>query len=342
MEHDVIIVGAGPAGVSAARELKGRADVLVLERLSDGMFGRYHSVCGEGVSERMARRAGIDASHTVSTVGSISISFPGGAEVSVPVRGRIVDRPAMLSAMRSDCDAEFVRATVTSVREVDGSYVLSTTAGEFSCRYLIGADGAHSVVRRDIFGTCPRGVLPVVNTTVPGEGDGVLWFTVAERYGGFYAWRFPSKPGMVSVGFPKGCGGSDGVISKGARHLPFGGVPEAVSGNALLVGDAAGLANALCYGGIGAAMDSGRRAARAVASGRPGSYGRWYRGCIYRNPHFMDAHERFSRWTDEEIEDAMRPFLDGYSVPRGLWAMLRRPSAATVYMSVWMALKVGW
>lgn len=336
-----MVVGAGPAGVSAARALRG-GDVLVLERLSDGMFGRYHSVCGEGVSERMARRAGIGPEHTVAEADRISISFPGGAEVSVPVRGRIVDRPGMLAAMRAESGAEFLRATVRSVRRDGDGFVLDTTAGEVSCRYLIGADGAHSVVRRDLFGTSPRGMLPVVNTIAPGDGGGTLAFTVAGGYDGFYAWRFPSKPGTVSVGFPRGSGDPEGALSRGARHLPFGGVPEAVSGNALLVGDAAGLANALCYGGIGAAMVSGERAAAAVSRGDPGAYARWYRRCIFRDPHFMEAHERFRAWSDADIEDAMRPFRGGYSLARGLWAMLRRPSDAGVYMAVWMALRTAW
>ncbi len=343
MDCDVLIVGAGPAGVSAARGLAGSGlDVVVAERLSDQMMGRYHAVCGEAVSDRMLRRCRVDPSVQVARVGSIRIGTPGGVSLEVPVGGWIVDRPAMIGSIRGECDARFIRATVASVaRDGDG---FTARAGdlEIRCGYIIGADGAHSVVRRDLFGTSPRGMLPVVNTISPGDGGGVLDFTVSAEYGGFYAWRFPSKDGTVSVGFPKGFPEPDGTTVRGGRHLPFGGVPEAVSGNALLVGDAAGLANALCYGGIGAAMESGARAARAVRSGRPRSYGRWYRRCIYRDPRFMRAHEEFSGWSDGDIADAMEPFRNGYSLWNGLRAMVRRPRRAGVYMAVFIAFRYGW
>lgn len=185
-------------------------------------------------------------------------------------------------------------------------------------------------------------MLPVVNNIVKGDGGTTLAFTVGQALSGFYRWRFPSKSGTVSVGSPKGEAEPEGTISSGARHIPFGGVPEAVSGNAMIVGDASGLANALCYGGIGAAMLSGRKAAKAVMSGRPETYGRWYSRSIYTNPHFMKAHRQFSDWNDEDISTAMRPFRGGYSVGRGFMAILRHPKFANVYFATWIAFKVGW
>ena len=342
MEADVLIIGSGPAGVSAAHHLNGYPGrVVVLERLSDTMFPRYHSVCGEAVSDRMLRKAGIEPTAVVARADRIEISFPGGVTVRVPVEGNVVDRPEMLRSIREGCDAEFVRGTARAVRRDGERFVVDTTAVEIECRYLIGADGAHSVVRRDLFGSEPE-MLPVVNSTAPGDGGSSLSFTVSQSYKGFYAWRFPSKPGTVSVGSPKGGELPEGVISTGARHIPFGGVPRVVDGNAMIVGDASGLANALCYGGIGAAMLSGRKAAEAVMAGRPERYAKWYGRMILTDRHFMDAHRRFSEWSDEDIESAMRPFRNGYSVGRGFLAILRHPRFANVYFTTWIAFKVGW
>ena len=342
MEADVLIIGSGPAGVSAAHHLRGYPGrVVVLERLSDAMFPRYHSVCGEAVSDRMFRKAGIEPTAVVARVDRIEISFPGGASVRVPVEGNVVDRPEMLRSIREGCDAEFVRGTARSVRRDGDGFVVDTTSGEIRCRYLIGADGAHSVVRRDLFGSEPE-MLPVVNSIAPGDGGSSLSFTVSQSYNGFYAWRFPSKPGTVSVGSPKGGAFPEGVISTGARHIPFGGVPRVVDGNAMIVGDASGLANALCYGGIGAAILSGMKAAEAVIAGRLGRYAKWYKSTILTDRHFMDAHRRFSEWSDEDIESAMRPFRNGYSVGRGFLAILRHPRFANVYFATWIAFKVGW
>lgn len=342
METDVLIIGSGPAGASAAAALKGSGlDVVLLERLSDDAIPRYHSVCGEAVSDRMLRLNGIGREHRVRDVDGITISSSDGMSVTMPVKGAVIDRPSMLASLREECGARLVRGTALKI-EMDGEcFVAETTAGEIRCKYLIGADGAHSVVRRDIFGTSPAGMLPIVNTISPGE-QADLGFTVGEEYGGCYSWRFPSHDGYVSIGFPKGHQDPPGTVSRGARHLPFGGVPEAVSGNALLVGDAAALANALCYGGIGAAMLSGKKAAEAVIAGRPGRYGRWYSRCIYRNPHFMEARGIFAEWSDSDIADAMRPLGRTASVPKGFVAILRRPRNARIYIAIWLGFRYGW
>ena len=342
METDVLIIGSGPAGASAAYHLGGYPGrVTVLERLSPAMFGRYHSVCGEAVSDRMLRRAGISTGAVVSRVDRIRISYPGGASVEIPVEGSVVDRPAMLEELRSGSSAEFVRGTALSVRRSGEGFEVETTAGRIHCRFLIGADGAHSVVRRDLFGSRPE-MLPVVNSLVPGQGGPVLDFEVSSAHPGFYAWRFPSRDGLVSVGAPKGEPIRSGAVESGARHLPFGGVPETVSGNAVLVGDAAGLANALCYGGIGMGLLSGRKAAEAIADGRLGRYSGWCRRSLFTSPRFMEAHRRFSSWTDGDIQTAMRPFRSGYSVGKGLLAILRHPGYANVYFATWLAFRIGW
>ena len=57
-----------------------------------------------------------------------------------------------------------------------------------------------------------------------GEED-VLSFTVGGYGDGFYGWRFPSGPGRVSVGFPRGHTDPsevEGILDWGARDLPFG------------------------------------------------------------------------------------------------------------------------
>lgn len=343
MDADVLIVGAGPAGMSAARAFDGSGmHVVVIERMSDGAFSRYHSVCGEAVSDRMFEINGISSDHVMAEVDGIEIRLGDGPGIRIPNPGKVVDRSRMLLDMRDGCGASFIRGTVKSVRHEGRSFVAETTEGEIRCRYVIGADGAHSVVRRDLFGTDPVGSVPLVNTVCPGESGRYLEFVVGSQYEGVYAWRFPSKPGYVSVGFPKGFPVPDDAMSRGARVLPFGGVPDAVSGNAMLVGDAAGMANALCYGGIGVAMLSGRLAAEAVIRGKPGSYGRWCRRSIYSKQGFVRAREKFAGWSDEEILAAARPLSGRYSVMRGAYAMIRRPRYAGVYFAAWLALRYGW
>lgn len=333
--------------MSAAMRLSGSGlRVVVLERMEGERFDRYHSICGEAVSDRALRRAGWIPSSETARVDAIRISTVRGTSVDVPVRGRIIDRPAVLAEMRGLTDAEFVRGDVSSVSETEGGYEVSMSDGRtVRCRWLIGADGAHSAVRRCLFGTRPRGMMNIENCIAGGDGGSVLEFTVGETYRGCYAWRFPSKPGTVSVGFAVGTGSHrdvEGLASWGARALPFGPVPEAAKGRCILAGDAAGLPNPLCYGGIGAAMLSGRRAAEAVLKGDAGGYVRWVRRDRMFDPRFMDARAIFSEWTDDDIEDALAPLAGRFSPIRGLRAVLRRPEWTRVYIGVLLALRIGW
>ncbi len=345
MSFDVAVVGSGPAGMSAAMRLSGSGmRTVVIERLSDAMFPRYHSVCGEAVSEKMFERIGWRPSKVSAEAESIRISLPDGRGVDIPVSGVIVDRPSMLAEMRSQCDAEFVIGTVVRIEE-DGGYVLTLSDGtEIRSTWLIGADGAHSAVRREVFGEGIVDRIQVVNCVAEGDGGTVLEFAVGSGYGGGYGWRFPSAPGKVSIGFPKGWADprTMDVGSWGARDLPFGVVDEVVKGRCILAGDAACLANPLCYGGIGIAMLSGRHAADAVMKNDPKGYARWISRDRMFDRRFMDAHRMFSQWTDDEMADAMSPLMNHYSIPRGFYAILRRPRWARVYFAVFLAFRIGW
>lgn len=318
----------------------------MIERMEGDRYGRYHSTCGEAVSERLFRRLGWTPASKVAAVDAIRISAEGGASVDIPVEGRIVDRPAMLEEMGGLCDADRVSDAVASVSAEDGGFRLVLSGGgSLTCTWLIGADGAHSVVRRDVLGGAPRGMLSIENCIAEGDGGSVLSFEVAERFRGCYAWRFPSRPGTVSVGFAAGTGSHrdvDGLVSWGARSLPFGGVPVPADGRCILVGDAAALANPLCYGGIGAALLSGRRAAEAVLKGDAVGYLRWLRRDRMFDPRFMEARSIFASWTDEDIRDAIAPLSGRCTLSKGLRAMIRRPRWSRVYMGVFLAFRTGW
>ena len=269
----------------------------------------------------------------------------GDVSVDVPVRGAIVDRPAMLAEMRARCDAEFVRAGVESVRAEGEGYALRLRDGsEARCGWLIGADGSRSAVRRDIFREGPTNRRAIVNCIAAGSEE-ALTFRVGGPFAGGYAWRFPSKPGTVSVGFPVGDAmprDVEGVISWGSRDLPYGAMEKVADGRCMLVGDAACLANPICYGGIGAALLSGKRAAEAVLSGKPSKYQRWVSRDIMFDGHFMKAHRQFSEWDDAEIAEAIEPFRGGYSVWRGAAHAISHPRRFNVLLATFIAFRVGW
>ena len=154
--HDLIIIGGGPAGASAAiSAAHGGARVLLLER---GRFPR-HKVCGEFVS---AESLGLltdllDRQHADLLRDAVQIP-----RARVFLDGRVVQAavdPPAASIARLDLDAALwhsaenagvdARQQVT-VQSIAGSgpFRISTTDGEFESRALVNASGRWSNLNR--------------------------------------------------------------------------------------------------------------------------------------------------------------------------------------------------
>ena len=149
---DLIVVGGGPAGTSAAiTAARADAKVLLLER---GKFPR-HKVCGEFVSaESLSLLRDLLASSYHSLLDdSLRVShgrlFLDGRVLPAPI-----DPPAS-SIARFDLDAALMESALaagvevrlqTTVREICGSdpFQVSSTAGEFGAAAVINASGRWS------------------------------------------------------------------------------------------------------------------------------------------------------------------------------------------------------
>lgn len=341
---NVVIVGGGLAGSCVAHHLDrlGIRKVAILERLSEGPFERYHSICGEAVSDRMLKLAGIAPQEVVRRIDSIEIVSPSGAATRIPVKGSIVDRVKLVEEMRSMSRAKVLKGNVLSIERKGSRFLVHTADEVYECNHLVGADGAHSVVRRDIFGSKPERFIPTVNHIVKGESDGVLRFRLSEGYKGGYRWEFPSKGGFKSVGYVKDTDSIDEYVSRGARNIPIGRVPKISDGHCSLVGDAAGLCNPLCFGGIGVALLSGRKAAEGIAFGTFKDYQKWLEKDRMFDPRFMEAHDKFAGWDDATIEEALAPMAGEATLYKGLRAILRRRDWTVIYMGCWFGFGRGW
>lgn len=153
----VTIVGAGPAGATAARTLA-RAGIAVrlLERLN---FPR-NKPCGGGISARILRRfpyleSGLQriATHSVAR---LYLEGPGGESTVVESDGaaalmiRRVEFDALLVDLARDAGAELVEGVDIVRASEDGSRVVleSRDGRRFESPVVIAADGVHSVVAR--------------------------------------------------------------------------------------------------------------------------------------------------------------------------------------------------
>ena len=291
---DVIVVGAGPAGCGAAYDLvkKGRR-VLLLDKCD---FPRSKA-CAGGLTMKTVKALRYSVEPvTRQVVRRIVLENKGGDATLVKTRG-----PICVMTVRAEFDAFCLEKTreagaifrriqaVKGIETNEDSVTLRTEGGSWQAKFLIGADGVHSQVRKlaGIGGAVAGGFALEGQVPMPdGEVD-LLFDFGAIRNG--YGWIFPKKDHLnVGIGI---CGDAAGETLNRERlvnyvrqrlgtekmdhivgqYLGFGGWDApCAKGRVLLAGDAAGLIDPLTAEGIYSAVASGQAAARSIEEGREG------------------------------------------------------------------------
>ncbi len=274
----VIIVGAGPGGLACAKLLaEHEVDVLVLERKP----AAGPKVCGGGITwaglikrvpehliERVFPNQHIRANYQQTT---IKASDPIVATIRREVLGKWMSRQAM--------EAGALVKTSCPVLKINPGTV-ETSQGTFAYRYLIGADGSSSMVRKYL-GLAADKVGVGIHFQVPGNFDRMEWHLDNGLFNNGYGWIFPYN-NMASIGIygAKPYNNPRQMLSSlrrwaAASKIPVAGLKPRAGlinfdyrgwrfSNIMLIGDAAGLASGLTGEGMYPALVSGEAAARVI------------------------------------------------------------------------------
>ena len=155
MQYDVVVVGAGPSGATAAEDLaRSGHKVAFIDR--DGRI----KPCGGAVPPRLIEDFFIPEEQIVAKVNTARMISPTGRQVDIPIENGfvgMVDREHFDEFLRKrakDAGAHRYTGTFTKIaRDADGTHVVyrdkvSGNEMKLSTKLVIGADGARSNVAR--------------------------------------------------------------------------------------------------------------------------------------------------------------------------------------------------
>src|SRR4028118_531147 len=287
---DCIIVGAGPAGGTAAYHLAKRGrSVTVLEKES---LPRYKP-CGGGVSPIVQQWFDFDFSPAVSVkADKIRYTWKMGDPVDVTletkeavwmVRRDIFDHFLVEQAQKQGAELR-TETTVTGIEFKGDAWQVNTVNGPVEGRYIIAADGAKGPTAKWLgFSKRKRrmaGALEV-ETPAPTGNEPVVHFDFGLVKNG-YIWNFPKADGYsIGVGTFRGGGTQDlkGMVSEYAKQFDvdlnaykqyghaiclWDGNQKLHTQNAILAGEAACVVDPFTAEGIRPSIFSGLKAAEAI------------------------------------------------------------------------------
>lgn len=282
---DVLVVGAGPAGSTAARfAAESGASVKMLERRPEvGVPVR----CGEFIPsdeeilDMFPALKDMDEIFDIpqelrclNTVG-IKLIDPNDKVTTLEFNGYTTDRDRFdqyLAKLAQEAGADL--SLNESFRDAKDN-VAYTGKGEIGYKVLIGADGPGSRVAQTLGLERNRNPYPAVTAQVKGDFEPYTQMFFGGIAPGAYGWIIP-KDGRANVGVgfsPKFANASlsayfdkfmdrHGFKAEGkvyGKYVPSEGpIPKTVSGNGMVVGDAAGHVISVNGGGIPLAMIAGR------------------------------------------------------------------------------------
>lgn len=308
MEHDVIIAGAGCAGLStaiSALHTTPDLNVLILEKRSKiGEKG-----CSGGISSWLIRDLQTNLyldrldDALVSKVRTVKLISPGGTEVVVDGEkiginplGLVYDRSKFdnyLANTARSLGAKIITSQgVTGYEKYGDGIIVQADTMKYSCKYLVGADGCFSKIAElsGLVESTPReNIYTAVEyyfkrpDTEPTE---TITLRFDERYApGGYVWHFPHGDFIkVGNGVPISIGHPQKYLDKYISiHFPMcqkvktigGCLPTAkpletcVHGNIALVGDSARMCDSLTGGGLATSMQAGRILGEVIGKGMP-------------------------------------------------------------------------
>lgn len=356
----VLVVGAGPAGCSAAHELAQAGHEVTLIERAPG----HVKPCGGGIPFRAVERFGVPDELIDRRVTAMVVHGPGGRSIrceassgyyTAMLRRELLDKWLLDRALGAG--AQFVVGSFTGFT-IERGVVRATVRTEEGERTLeghalLGADGVGSRVRQAIGSRCPR-LIYTRQDRIAIEPFGEyaeaahFWFDGAVAPSG-YGWAFP-KSDHIAVGLGNAARHAKGleegllrikravspqapdvpVLRREGYRLPIERVGRRVADRVLLLGDAAGYVAPFTGEGILYALWSGLLAVRTLLDN-------WDKPTAERLAVYQDTWDRQHRFSWGTMHLLERVFLRNDVCRSAFVHYLAAPEVGRALTDAWTA-----
>ena len=326
LKCEVLIVGGGVAGATAARELnKLRIDNILIEKdLS------FKKPCGGGLVKIAFDEFDIPKSLIKKEVKSIEIISSSGLKANVDISKyplAIVNRQefdAKLRELAKDSGTKIINAKAYDIEIKEKIRLFAKSSKEsllIECKYLIAADGINSLVRKKALKETPSRILTYYADINENSANSCKFYFGKNLAPNCYGWLFPHFKG-VNIGicssnekeidlyfknFAKSLGFSNNIKAKG-YYLANWKSELYFKDNIFYIGDSASLVLPFTYEGIYYAMKSAKLASLAIAKNNPSFYKESWHKLYYKKFRFLQISQKIFLQNDYIINKMVKLF----------------------------------
>lgn len=344
--YDVVVVGGGPGGAAAAKKCAEKGfRTLLIERMKlprrKVCTGMLIAKVAQDLVEKEFGESPSEAIAPSQYLRGIMLHAPG-------VEPRKLSHSIFI-AWRKDLDYWMVKRAVSSgvelrsservekIEEIEGGFAIKLSGWEVNTKFIVGADGATSVVRKGLFPNLrvrySGATREVYESNINLDINYMHWFFPVHRIRPRFDINFKGDGLFVleggglnklnkeikqllakNYGFDLQCKPlwKDGCAMSHLHEDLLSGSFIPAKGNAVLVGDAAGLALPVGYEGIGTAVHSGVLAAvaieNAIETGNPAED--FYVDSLKSIMVEIERLSPFENWLKREAEKGDDELLD--------------------------------